>query len=325
MRASKLFSAAAAAVVLMAAFSAMAREELVSPNAWRDSEIDYEHTFSAYSLDKSAQPTYQPYYAHRLYLMPYWHFNDFFVAKARLVLEQELTDTADTGTTYKHEVTLSDLSVDTSFKGITEPYSGIKFNGGIRWTFPTSKAAQAQTMYMAIGPAVAVERTFPLLEGLTLSYSARMTFYINKYRTAQATSSWVACGTDTDSPSCAQYVQIGTRNPWGQVRHGPDVKLGIIPKLNFEATFTFTNSYLYSLDGPTVLGDDKDVKVRYSQWLQVWLSYDVTDYAGVSLGVSTEYGDLSPDGTYRTPFLNRFSQVYLSLSFLIDPVISKFL
>ena len=324
MRASRLFGAAAAAVVLMGSFSAFAKEELVSPNAWRDSEIDYEHTFSAYSLDKSAQPTYQPYYAHRLYLMPFWHFNDFFLVKARLVFEQELTDTADTSTTYKHEVTLSDLSIDTSFAGVTEPYSGIKFKGGIRWLFPTSKASQAQTMRVGIGPGVAVERVFPLLEGLTIGYSARMMFYVNKYRTAQNDSPWVSCGNDTDLAGCSQFVQSGSRNPWGELRHGPDIKLGIIPKLNFEVMFTMTNDYLYSLDGPTVLGDDKDVRVRYSQWLLATLSYDVTDYVGVSLGVSTMYGDLQPDGTYRTPFINRLSQVYVSLSILIDPIVTKF-
>jgi hypothetical protein len=325
MRASKLLGTAVAALVLLCTTSGYGKESLPGNNPWRDSEIDYEHTVSALSFSKSADPTYNPYYAHRLYLMPYWHVGDLLTFKARLIVEQELTSSIDSETLKKHEVTLSDLTLDASYAGFTEPFTGIKFKGGIRFTFPTSKASQAMTMRMGIGPGVAVERKFPLLEGLTLSYAARLNFYFYQFTTAQNSSPWVACGGgDNSSPGCDNYVQNGTYNAWASFIHGPEIIFAPTDKLTVDLTFYFWNSYLYGLAGQPVLGDADAQKVRYSQWLLATVSYQVLDYLGVSLGFSSQYSDLRPDGKYRAPFLNRNTQLFLDLNFTIDPLVQKF-
>ena len=321
MSASKLLGSAAAAIVLLGASSALAKEELKSSNPWRDTEIDYEHGFSAYSLSKSADPTYNPYYVHVLTIAPQWHVGDYLVFKAKLAIEQELTDADET--TKKHEVNLSDLTFDIATPGITEGFTGIKIAGGVRFFFPTSKASQATTMYLAIGPGHNVSRKFPLLEGLNIGYGARFNFAFHKFTTAQNNAPWVACGS-ADSPACSQFVQTGVRNMWGQLLHGPTLNFVPVNGLNIDLGFTFINSFLYGLAGEPVMGDDKDVSVRRAQWFTASIGYDVLDYLTVSLGASTVYGDLSPDGKYRTPFFNRNTQLSLGLALAIDPLIGKF-
>ncbi|MGC4117183.1 MAG: hypothetical protein QM765_22005 [Myxococcales bacterium] len=125
MRASKLFGAAAMTVVLLSASGAFAKEELKSQNPWRDTAIDYGHSFSAISLNKNAEPTYNPYYAHSLTITPVWHlWDDYLVAKVRLAMEQELTNSDDT--TYKNEVVFNDMQIDLGTAGVTEGITGIK-------------------------------------------------------------------------------------------------------------------------------------------------------------------------------------------------------
>jgi len=272
------------------------------PNPWRDSEVDYEHGFSAISLAKNAEPTYNPYYAHRLTLIPYWHVGEFFAVRGRFILEQELTNADDT--TGKHEVVASDLTVDTSFTGVTEPYSGIKFKGGVRWLFPTSKASQAQTLQIGIGPGVSLERSFPILEGLTISYAGRILFYINRYTSPNNTSSWLAvCGNDISSPTCGPTWQNGGVNPWGRLIHGPEIRLASPPSSTSisagpSTTTTCTPPRRRAREScPSATALPGRDRVSHMQWVLGTLSYTVLDYLSVSLGFSSKYGDLAPGGS----------------------------
>lgn len=324
MRASKLLGAAAAAVALLASAGAVAKEELPTSNPWRDSEIDYEHGFSAISLNKGAEPTYNPYYAHRLTIWPHWHFGDYALVRARLIIEQQITNADDT--TYKNEVVLSDLLLDANWKGITEPYSGIKLKSGVRFTLPTSKGAQAETLRMGIGPSVGLDRKFPLLGGLTLGYASRFTFYFHGKQVAETESVYRPCGGDYSNPSgCGPEMAGGTRNAWFGILHGPSLIFVPHERVTVDASYSFIKSYLYDLAGGTYLGDDQDVAVRSSQWFLAAVTVEVVDFLSVSVGASTLFGDLKPNGKYRTPFFNRTTELSLSLNLAIDPLLSKFL
>lgn len=326
MRASKLLGAAAAAVALLASASALAKEELPTSNPWRDSEIAYEHGFTAISLNKDAEPTYNPYYAHRLTLWPHWHFGDYALMRARLIVEQQLTNADDT--TYKHEVVLSDLLLDANWKGITEPYSGIKLKSGVRFTLPTSKAAQAESLRLGIGPSVGVDRKFPVLGGLTLGYASRFSFYFHGSQVAETESVWRPCGGDYGELGCGATgpaMAGGTRNAWLGILHGPSLIFVPHERVTIDASYSFIKSYLYDLAGGPYLGDDQDVAVRSSQWFLAAVTVELVDFLSVSVGASTLFGDLKPDGKYRTPFFNRTTELSLSLNLGIDPLLSKFL
>lgn len=325
MRATKLLGAAVVAIVVSGASSALAKEELKSQNPWRDTSIDYGHVFSATSLSKSAEPTYNPYYAQQLVITPVWHlWDDYLVAKVRLAMEQEFTDSDDT--TYKNQVMFSDMQVDLGTSGVTEGITGIKISGGVRFYLPTSMSARATTMYLAVGPGLTLSRKIPILEGLTIGYSGRFNFAFHKFTTMQYDATSMACGA-YDSPSCSQYVQTGLRNAWGQLVHGPRITLGIIEGLNFDLSFAWIKSYLYPLAETGEGGLDADRQSGFQRQAQVFegsLSYDATDYLSIGLGFSTMYGDLAPNGKHRDVLFNRFTQVSLGVSVAIDPIVTRF-
>jgi len=336
MRASKLLSAAAATVLLLSTGSAFAKEELKSKNPWRDTEIGYEHAVNALAFDKAAEPTYAPYYAHRLSLAPYWHVSDYLYFRAKLELEQELTQTVNTDTKYRNEVVLSDLQLDAASKGITEPFTGIKLGGGLRFSFPTSKQSQAATMRFSIGPGINLSRKFPLLEGLTIGYGGRANFFNHKYTQPVPSSSSNRTCTDFDDSNCTNATSMDgvARNAWMSIAHGPTIAIELLPGLTFDLAYTFLYGFPYALSkaevdvgtGKVEIPVKEDVQnVRFADWFTLSLGYTPLDYLGVALNVSTLAGALTPDSKYRTPFFSRATQVSLSLSLSIDPLIGKFL
>lgn len=344
MRASKLLGSVATALVLCGAGAARAadapaaatapapvaapaaevkkEEPKKAKNPWRGSELSYEHGFSALSLSKSADPWYNPYYAHRWSIAPQWWVGDYLFFKAKLDMEQELTNSDDT--TYKHEVLLSDLLLEVGTSGYTESVTGIKIGGNLRFAFPTSKQSQAATMRLAIAPSLNLSRKFNLLEGLVLGYGARFGIFFHKFTTAQANSPWLPCG-EVDSIQCAQFVQTGVRNQHFSLSHGPVVGLEVLPGLTIEAAYAFLYGFLYPLSGQgDYLADDLDQSTRYAQSFSLGLSYAPVDFLGISLAAQSTWASLQPNGTYRTPFFNRNTQIGLGLSVSVDPLISKF-
>ena len=320
MRASKLLSSATVAIVLLSATGVAAKEELKSGNPWRGTEIGYEHGFSAHSLSKSADQSYNPYYVHTLTLQPQWHVGEYLAFRAKLAIEQELSDADDT--TYKNEVMLSDLNLEAVTPGVTEPFTGVRLGGGLRFVFPTSKVAQATTMRLAISPAISLSRKFPLLEGLVLGYGARFNFAFHQYTTAQQDAPGIA-SCSVDDIRCG--TNLGRRNAWGQLMHGPNLSLSPLSGLGVDLSFFFVNSFLYGLsDGGQYLNDEKDVNVRRAQFFTGSVSYEALDFLTVALSFATMYGELALDGTYQTPFFNRYTQLSVGFSISIDPLIGKF-
>ncbi|MGI5864653.1 MAG: hypothetical protein ACOX6T_21755 [Myxococcales bacterium] len=335
MRSSKAVAGIAMALLLLAGTGASAAEEAAKSNPWAGSSFLYEHAFSAISLDKSAEQTWNPYYAHSFSLQPKWKFHDYFGMGLRIDVEQELTNSDDT--VRRYEWVWSDLLVDLNAgKGYTESFTGIKVTGGLRLTLPVSKASRARELVMSVGPGAVVSRKFTDLFGtplsLTVGYNARWTYHFQQATTAQYSGPTISCG-DPSSPVCERYVNTGIENPEHLLGHGASLSLDITDKLSFSTSYTFQRSRLYELsdfeflDGAgqkVVLEADHDVAVRYYQWFIAELSYQALDVVGVALGVSTLHGDLATDGTYRTPFFNRFTNIYLNLSLDIDSVVSRF-
>lgn len=335
MRSSKAVAGIAVALLLLTGTGASAAEEAAKANPWAGSSIYYEHVFSAISLDKGAEQSWNPYYAHSLSLQPKWRFHDYFGVGLRLDVEQELTNSDDT--VRRYEWMWSDLNVDLNAgKGYTESFTGIKVTGGLRLTLPVSKAARARELLMSVGPGASISRKFSDLFGsplsLTVGYNGRWTYHFHETTTAQYKAPTISCG-DPSSPLCEPFVNTGYENPEHGLVHGANLSLDITEKLSFSTSFSFLRNGLYALsdyeliDGAgqkVVLEADDGVAVRHYQWFVAELSYQVLDLVGVALGVSSLYGDLASDGTYRTPFFNRFTNIYLDLSLDIDSVVSRF-
>ncbi len=308
-------------------------EELGGPkNPWRGSSISYEHITSAISLDRSHDLTYNPLYAHSLGLSPQWHFAELFVASLSLSMEQELTRADDTNRAY--DVVFSDLMLRFSPEKslYTEENTGIRLGAGLGLQFPTSKASQAQTLMVGVTPSVNLSKRFDLLKGFTVRYGATLGLNWHRYTTAQRDAPTIM-GCARSSSECAPYMNTGYRNTASSISHGPSLSLVPFDDLTLSVSYSLRRAELYDL-GDADLSDrngnkiglvefGKDPGARYSQSFRVEAGYKVLDALSLALGLATSYGDLAPDSSYRFPFLNRYSNLYLSATIDADAVLSS--
>lgn len=289
-----------------------------SKSPFRGSTLVYEHGGTFISASRSAEPTWNPYYAHELSLRPEWHFADELFLRARVTLSQELT--WSDSTTYKNEFVLSDTALEFVWAGWTEEHSGIRLSGNLRALAPTSKASLGQSLVTSLSPGLTLMRPFPVLSGLIVGYSGRYTHNFHRYTTAQYDGPTIPCS-DLDSPLCSRFLHSGVRNSQSNISHGPLVIFVPIPKLTFTFAASFFRSQLYPLTrtevetgtGTVVFDEESEVNARYANLMTLDANWQFNDVFALSGGAVTYASQTGPDGQYRNPFVNRFTSFYVDV------------
>ena len=295
---------------------------------FRGSTLTYEHAASAVSLSRAADLTYNPFYEHRFSLRPEYHFDDVFFATLQVDVSQELTNADDTTT--QHEFVLGDLLLTAGAGGVDLPIPVVDLVGGadILVTLPMSKASRAQTLTIGFAPGLSVRRHFDIFGGLDIGFSARFSYYFNRFTTAQLSTPWIACGS-VDALTCGQYIHTGDRNAESMFTFGPSLEVEITDELKFSSSFQIRRSSLYAMSNATVPGATgpistrdaaEDVSARWAELFVADLSYEINEQLSVSFGTFNSYPQLTPASSYRAPLFNRFSQLYLDLTVDIEAV-----
>lgn len=301
-----------------------------SKSPFRGSVIAYEHAATALSAFKGAEPRWNPYYAHQLSLRPEFHIKELPVYfRGRFNLSQELT--LSDSTTYKHEVVWSDVILEAVAPGWVEPNSKIRFGGNLRVTVPVSKASWAQTLTLGISPSLIVTRPFPVLKGLVVGYGVRYSGFLNRSTTVVFEGPRIPCG-DPDSALCRRLSHTGSRNPVWSLSHGPVVVLSPIEKLSLTATFNHFYTQLHALTpasvpaltGDVTLDGGNGIDGRFSAVAMLDATYALTDDLALAAGVLTSSSQLGPDGTYRNPFFNRFTMLYVDVLIDVERLTARF-
>jgi hypothetical protein len=299
---------------------------------WRGTKIMWGNEFSAYSLNPSADLSYNPYYATSIWLIPRIWIRDDLYTQLRAVFEVELTTSDETDR--RHEWQVADLWLDFVYKPdlFTIPKADIKFSPNVRFVFPTSQVSIGRSMVMAIAPAFTLSRELKLHKGrffnqLDLTYGFRYTKYFHKYANAQVSAS-LGCG-DFFRPECEHS---GVRNPSQNFANSFDVKLQITEKLSFDFYAAFFNTLLYQLDAttvdvgngapPVVLGPTT-MNHTAKAWFVMSLDYDVFDWLSLSVGTSTYYGQLNVNSSYETPIWNRYTNFNISMTIPVDKFVEQ--
>jgi hypothetical protein len=325
------------AAALFAVVAGQARAAEVEPakaaeakNPWRGSAITYEHSFSALSLDKSAEPDYNPYYAQSLMLRPEWHFGDNLYLRGGLSFEQELTDSDETNV--KREVVVSDLTIDAGGPSWKEENSGVKVSGSLRLNLPVSKKSAAEQLYLGLAPGLSLSRKFDVADGLILGYQGRFTYNIRKSAQAKYDGSEIRCAPGDD---CSQFSNSGRTTSNYSIGHGPSLTLEAMPKLSFMTSYTWVESRLYDLEDATVppgivqtgdvdLPSEENIRWRYLEWFVLEGSYQVADSVGVAVGLNTVHPQQQPNGEDYTRFFNRLTAFYVDVNVDVDAVAKLF-
>lgn len=307
---------------------------------WRGSAFSYENTFSAISLAKSADPTWNPYYAQSLSFRPrFYPIEDLYVG-ARLDLEIELTTSDDTD--HKREWIVSDLLLDVGYshKVLTIPAVDVKVRPSIRFTLPTSIVSRGRSLVMGIGPALAFSREFKLLKGnvlssLTLTYAFRPTKYLHQYAYAQVDIPDAYCA-NVSRPECQHR---GRTNLNWQLSNYLAAKLQILKKLSFSADLFIMNGFTHKIPAQTYADillnesyrgtgsvfavEESAVNHRASLWAIFDVTYDLVDWLSLSVGTSTYHPQLAPDSSYYGPFFNRYTNFYFTVTIPVDAFIDQ--
>ena len=207
---------------------------------------------------------------------------------------------------------------------------------GFRFSFPTSLTSQAESRFLGLGPELRLARVFPVLDGLIVYYGFRYMKYLNRYTTLQRETNPYDC-TRADL-NCEAHGQLGDPARSHGFSNSILLQLDFLRELwrpmSFAVQVVFNNSLGYDLPEATVqLLGGREVPVdhiadpvnhRASIWYVFDVSLEITDYLSVSVGASTFSPQLRPDSTYRQPFFNRYTNIYVDLGLDIERLVSVF-
>jgi len=291
---------------------------------WRGSSLTLRTEASAISLDKGADLTYNPYAALAFSVNPRWWFGDWFYTSLDFSLARELTEADDT--TKAGETWLGDLAVGVGASRFwTIPYAGIDLSAELKLITPTSKVSQARSLLVGLRGSFKMSRTFPVLEGLTVFYAAQGLKNFNRYTTAQLDSPLIP-GCVGDASTCDRFSNTGYRNASGRLANAVGVSMDFLPWLGASVGFTHVMDFLYAAqdDDPRIsVVPQQPTDTRYLLAYDAELTFTPMKSLQLGLGASTINPQLAPDSSYRQPFVNRYTLVYLDVRLLVDGLVDQ--
>ena len=287
---------------------------------WAGSALGVSHTVSALTLDPSAEPDYNPFYAVSLSVAPRWRFTSWLSMSAAVAATHEVTD-AD-GHTNHDETRLSDTTLSIGLSGVELPWVGIGVSGGLKAIFPTSLGSRAQTLQVGLSPSLALSKRFGLLEGLTLGYGTALRVNAHEYTTSARETPRIASCRGIE---CAEFLNTGVRNSQFLTQNSFSVSLGLTKWLGLSTSLGIYTSHLYpgqtapEVSFVPVAPTDTRYAIRYG------LGARLGPFAGLttSIGASAFNPQRAPNATYYAPYFNRYTQLTIDLSFDLSSVVSS--
>jgi hypothetical protein len=234
-----------------------------------------------------------------------------------LALLRELTPGE---TTYDRELLVSDLEAAAALSLPLPDAWPLSLDLGLALGFPTSKASRAETLRLSLMPSFAATLTAPVLDGLSLGWTLSPAPRLHRY----ATASYSTPRPCSRSAGCllGETVDSGERNTAFLLLN--EVSLALLAlreRLSVSATLQLAHGWKYRLSPsprfPESVVHDADngsgspATLEYSFVFDV--SYDVHPGIGLSLGLWTP-GGMRPDGDWYNPLLNRYSQLYATVT-----------
>lgn len=323
------FAPPAAAQQLLQGDTATIGEDERSP--FRGSLLFYGNTVSTKTLDKSDDLTYNPYYSMDLILLPrFWLSNTVFL-RGILSISHEFTEPDET--TYKNETFVGDTTIGIGSPLWTIPVLDIGTSGTFDFRLPTSKWSRGQDMLFAIQANVNFFRSFPVLDGLFLSYSLGMVRFFHEATTGSLEES--PFGEESGDPRAAaatltaqsrpdMYINNGFRNQRVRMMHTAALSLQIVPWLSTSASVTAMHDFLH----PNIEENPQDsvavdTNARDFMFYSAEVAVQPSELLGIALVANTFNPQLDPDParTYYRPFFNRFTQLSAQLRFNVGSLL----
>ncbi|MFO8074046.1 MAG: hypothetical protein R6V85_19475 [Polyangia bacterium] len=308
--------------------------------------LSWDNSFTARSLDKSYQYSYNPNYTMGFGLAPVWNISDEVSLSTSIGFDTELTNSDFSNK--KRETFFRDIPINLGYTHSFDVNDDVKFRTGLNGgaVLPTSRMSRYTTMYTSLKLGTQATFSFPnVLEGLSLGWRPSFTKYFHESVTPRPDANPLdeTPIPDTERATSTRYQALAydayAINPTFSVANTLSLNIGLVSTLSF--SFAYTHNYIYKYDPSDIGGtedgfctdpqgcdDPRDTghneRGIYSQSFSYMLSYGLPEpvqMLSLNLGAVTASNQLAPSGQYRKPFFNRETVITFGLSLDIDGAI----
>jgi hypothetical protein len=309
--------------------------------------IYWDNSFTAVSLDKSHDYTWNPNYVMGFGFVPVWNVTDSLSLSSNIGFSIELTNSDFSNK--RNEVFFNDIPINASYRYKVDINDDVKFGTGLNGGFllPTSRMSRYVTLYTALTIGTNATFTFPkVLQGLSLGWKPSFTKYFHASENPRKAGNPLDDSPipDTEKATSTHYQALAYspgENPSWKLNNNLFISLGIWETLAF--TFGYTHGYTYKYSATNTASDEPEDEcivdpmgcdpVRdtghnergiYSQSFMYSFDYTLpapVHMVGLSLGAMTATNQLAPDGQYRTPFFNRETVINFGVTIDLDTMI----
>lgn len=286
-------------------------------HSFRGSRLAYRNTVSVLSFAPDAELTYNPYYAMSLRAFAQYWPHDSVAVWAEVWLAGEIT-AADWTTDDLYFV--RDVQAGARAQTVV-PVVDLLVGGTVSVSAPTTKESIARSKVLGLSLGGDASYTFEVLEGLTLLVAGSVFKELHQYTTAgPAREITGACALEP-SPSCTGLlISSGERNvSWG-LGGRLGVSLALTPWLIGAVDVGIEEHHLYPLPQPDPEGPSPSFQTAAPTHARHWafasLAATVIPHPlfSVTVGARSVHPQLAFDGSYREPFFNRFTQIFVDLA-----------
>jgi hypothetical protein len=271
-------------------------------------------------LEPSPQQSYVPFYGWWLSLRPRYNFDDHWSVRGRFDYYKEFTNSGDTAL-YREDV-FGDIWTDVVYsRQLAESgrFKNTKVSFGARALWPTSKATQAQGVYVTLGATAGISQKIPIRgEDSPWLGSARVGLsmaYLHPFSQATTANDYGNFAYTRQNVEGFSFIsdQLNGQTLSAHTLYGIlDSGLQATKKLGLTLDFILINQWHYApTQGVTVpisggnavvANPVNDQQFTQLGWFVLEADYDLLDELSLGLGYYNLANTISPDGQVRTLF-----------------------
>ena len=288
---------------------------------FKGSSFGVRHTVNALGLDRSADLTWNPYAAATFSLSPSYALSSKLSLAANWDLSAEYTQRDAEAS----QLSAGDPSLSVVHGSVwAHQGSGLNLDGSASVRAGLSASSRAATRLGSLSLGTGLSRKFPEVKGLSLRWGLSATRYGHTSTHGRmAQSLYTGCtGPITVvgfASACAAEITThsGGANSHTALSTNLRASYKLPYKLSARATVGGSWSWTYAADlvDPQIsYAGPSGTSTRYLLLSDLRLSAAPHPRLGAAFGLSTAHPQLGADGTYRTPFINRYSNLYFDLT-----------
>ena len=285
------------------------------------SSVNLRHAVGTQGLDRGADLTWNPYAAAIISLSPNYALPAKMNLSANWDFEAEYTqrDTEPSRFNYGDPTLTLSRSPLLSHKA-----TGLAVDGSLTLRAGLSTSSRAKTRYGALSLGLGLSRKFVAQKGLKVRLGLSATAY--GHGATHGTSSqsiYGACSgpiaLSTMASNCAEelIVRSGSANAHSAISSNITASIKLPAKLSARARLgaSWLGTYSADLSDPLIsYSGPSGTATRYLLFSDFRVGAAPHKRVSLALGLQTAHPQLGSDGTYRTPFVNRYSNLYFDLT-----------